>query len=515
MKKLLSLVTILISFQSIHAQEPADALRYAQSGNGGTARSRAIGGAIVGLGGDISTATVNPAGLALYKTNEFVFTPEFSFGKTSVDYLTNATKQNNISSQFSTLGMIIARPGSMDGKWRNFTFGFGMNKPISYNNTTHYKGNNLQSSFSEKYLEELINNGVTDPNAAAQNFPYGSSLAFNTYLIDTVSGPGNTVLGYKSLATPQTGVTQDMKSVSKGFIQETYFAGSANLEDKLYLGASIVISKLKFERTNTFREADATQNKLNNFNYFEAEEYLLSDGMGLGVKLGLIFKPIERLRIGAAYHSPTLYNMTDHYSTKITTDMEGYTSNKVLTQSSLDLNSNELGQFQYNLTNPSKLMFGASFVLHEVEDVTKQRGFISADIEFLDYSNSKFSAYTGSNSTASSASYLNNINTAINEQFKSAMNIRVGGELKFNTIMGRLGFNYMGSPYAVSDLKGNQMNISGGLGYRDKGVFIDLTYVQRISKGINFPYKLDNGFYEPGYVKNSYGNVSLTVGFKF
>ncbi len=515
MQKFLYFFTLLISTQFLQAQEPADALRYAQTGNGGTARTRAIGGAIVGLGGDISTATVNPAGLALFKTNEFVFTPEFSFGKTSTNYLSKDTKQNNISSQFSTLGLIMARPGSLDGKWRNFTFGIGLNKPIVYNITTHYTGNNLQSSYSEKYLEELINNGVTDPNAAAQNYPYGSSLAFNTYLVDTVSGPGNTILGYRSLATPQTGVTQDMKSVSKGFIQETYFAGSANLEDKLYLGASIVFSKIKFERTNTFRESDATQNKLNNFNYFESEEYLQTDGMGLGVKLGLIFKPIESLRIGAAYHSPTLYNMTDHYSSKMTTDLEAYTKNKVMTQSSLDLNGNELGQFQYNLVNPSKLMFGMSYVLHEIEDVSKQKGFISADIEFLDYSNSKFKSFETGTSTASSATYLNSVNTSINEQFKSAMNLRVGGELKFNTIMARLGFNYMGSPYSVSDLKGNQMNISGGLGYRDKGIFIDLTYVQSISKGINFPYKLDNGFYEPGYVKNSYANVSLTVGFKF
>lgn len=249
MKKLLSIVTILISLQYVQAQEPADALRYAQTGNGGSARTRAIGGAIVGLGGDISCAIVNPAGLGLFKTNEIVLTPEFSFGKTSVNYLNKETKQNNISSQFSTLGIILARPGSFDGKWRNFTFGFGLNKPISYNNTTHYAGINLQSSYSEKYLEELINNGVTDPNAAAQNFPYGSSLAFNTYLIDTISGPGNSILGYRSLATPLTGVTQDMRTASKGFIQESYFAGSANLEDKLYLGASIVVSKLKFERT--------------------------------------------------------------------------------------------------------------------------------------------------------------------------------------------------------------------------------------------------------------------------
>lgn len=38
-----------------------------------------------------------------------------------------------------------------------------------------------------------------------------------------------------------------------------------------------------------------------------------TDGTGRQVKAGLIFKPIKELRIGAAYHSPTWYNMTDRY----------------------------------------------------------------------------------------------------------------------------------------------------------------------------------------------------------
>ena len=109
---------------------------------------------------------------------------------------------------------------------------------------------------------------------------------------------------------------------------------------------------------------------------------------------------------------------------------------------------------------------------------------------------------------------MKEVTAAVKNQFKSAMNVRLGGELKFNTIMTRLGFNYMGNPYATS-IKARQMNISGGLGYRDKGFFIDLTYVHQLIKDAAFPYKLDNGFYEPGYVKGSNGNLIATVGVKF
>lgn len=513
---ILSTASLFIS-SILLAQEPVDALRYAMTGHGGTARARAIGGAIVSLGGDISAATVNPAGLGLYKTNEFVFSPGLSFGSTKINYLDNQTKDKKFNADFSNIGLILAKPGSRDGRWRNFTFGFGMNKTVNFGNSTKLNGKNNQSSYSEKYLEEFINNNVTDPNKAAKDFPYGSSLAFNTYLVDTISGPGNIIKGYRSLSTPQTGVIQNQITTTKGSIQDLFFAGSANFEDKIYLGGSIVFSKLNFDRTNKFKESDATQNKLNNFNYFETEEYLHSEGVGIGVKLGAIVKPTERLRIGLAFHSPTLYNMDDKYSTTITTDLEGYQGNGTLTQKSLDFNGGELGQFQYNFTNPMRFMFGISYVLNEVEDITKQKGFISADVEYLDYGTSKFKASTSytSSTPPSGETYLKEVTSAIKNQFKSALNFKLGGELKFKTIMTRLGFNYMGNPYEGSDLKANQMNISGGLGYRDMGFFIDLTYIHQLSKDNTFPYKLDNGFFEPGYIKGSKGNLIATIGFKF
>jgi hypothetical protein len=81
--------------------------------------------------------------------------------------------------------------------------------------------------------------------------------------------------------------------------------------------------------------------------------------------------------------------------------------------------------------------------------------------------------------------------------------------------MTRLGFNYMGNAYASAPLKARQMNISGGLGYRNMGFFVDLTYIQQLIKDASFPYRLDNGFYEPGNVSASNGNIFLTVGFKF
>jgi hypothetical protein len=496
------------------AQEPSDALRFAMLGHGGTARAQAIGGAVSALGGDLSTALVNPAGLAFFKTYDLTLTPNFSFGNNKTNYLGSDAKGKFSSPEFGMAGLVLPKWGSNSGFWENFSFAIGMNKSINFNNTIRLNGVNTQSSYSEKYLEELINNNVTDPNDAAQNFPFGSSLAFNTFLLDTVAGLNNTIKGYRSLATPQTGINQELTVESKGNINDLFFSASANHLNKLFIGGTLVFSKLRFERNSSFKESDATKLK-NNFNYFQVDEYLLTEGVGVGLRLGLIFKPVERLRLGFSFHTPTLYNMDDSYNTKITTDLEGYQGNGVLTQKSSDLNNGEDGQFQYDYVNPMRIMGGISYVINEAEDVNKQKGFISADIEYINYAKSKFRALGSLGNNNNGSTYLQQVNTAISEQFKSALNFRVGGELKFKTIMTRLGFNWMGNAYALESLKSSRMNISGGLGYRNMGYFIDLTYVHQINRDAVFPYRLDNGFYEAGDIRGAMGRILLTVGFKF
>ena len=157
-------------------------------------------------------------------------------------------------------------------------------------------------------------------------------------------------------------------------------------------------------------------------------------------------------------------------------------------------------------------MAGVSYVFREEADVTRQRGFISADVEFVNYTGGKFRDIGTANNASS---YFNELNATIDNVYKSAVNARIGGELKFNTIMVRAGFAYFSNPYQDSDIKGSRMNLSGGLGYRNKGKFVDLTYVHQISKDGYYPYRLDQGFFAPVDFKSGIGNVLLTIGFKF
>ena len=117
---------------------------------------------------------------------------------------------------------------------------------------------------------------------------------------------------------------------------------------------------------------------------------------------------------------------------------------------------------------------------------TNNRGFITADVEYVTHRSSRFySADQGDEDQ-----YYRSVNEAIKSSYKGAFNFRVGGELKFNTLMTRLGFAYYGSPYEDKELDAQRMNMSGGLGYRNKGMFVDLAYVHGLNKNVDFPYRL-------------------------
>ena len=79
MRKIFFILANLLSYTSIFAQEPADALRFSWITSNGTARQQAIGGAMTSLGGDLSATFINPAGLGFYKTGDVVITPGFRF----------------------------------------------------------------------------------------------------------------------------------------------------------------------------------------------------------------------------------------------------------------------------------------------------------------------------------------------------------------------------------------------------------------------------------------------------
>lgn len=518
MKKLFFILICFACTLSMRAQEPADALRYSWYIPSGTARQQAVGGAMASLGGDISATFVNPAGLGFYKTGDFVLTPGYNFLNNKSTYFSHTEKEKKNYVSFGTTGFVLGT-GDMNPnhRLRGSAFSIAINRTANFGSNVYYTGINNQSSYSQKYLEELANNNIIDSSAAFQ-FPFGSSLAINTFWVDTAAGWSTGPRGersFVSLATPllSTGLIQEQRVTNKGGITELAFAGAANIRDKWFFGGTLGIPFLRYEKESVFSEADATTNTSNNFDFATAREYLLTKGTGINLKLGVIFKPLEHVRLGLAFHTPTFFRLTDRYNASVTTNTESFQGQ--LTQSSLDFTNGENAESQYWYFTPYRVMISGSYVLREIEDVRKQKGFLTADIEYVNHKASSFTTDPDGDDSPETRNYYKSLNRAIDNAYKGTFNFKVGGELKFTTVMVRLGGAYYGNPYKnLAGEKGHRFQLTGGLGYRNKGMFIDLAYAHTMGKDVHYAYRLQNGPFTGATVKNTGGSLLLTVGFK-
>jgi len=511
MKKIFLLASIILLVFISKAQNPEDALRTAWFTQKGTARVMAVGGVMGSLGGDITANHINPAGIGLYKNKELVLSPGFLLNNNKFNYRGTDSAVKNNGFAYGTSGVILAGQNRNGSKWTSSAFALSVNQIANYNNRTQFKGFNNFSSFSEQYLEELTRDRA-DTNAALSNYIFGSSLAFRTFLVDTLAAPGGSVIGYQSLVPISTGVNQTYDTRTSGGYNEIALGFAGNMADKLYVGGSFTIPIVRYHRELFYSERDASTNPSNEFSFFEYRETFTSNGIGIGAKLGAIYKPVEYVRLGFAFHTPQLMSYVDKIRSSMITNTENYAG--LRTESSDALNNGNAGERRYNLTTPWRMIASASYVFREIKDTRRQRAFLSADIEYVNYRAARFQASSEGIANNSLVDYYNNLNSAIKETYKGNINVKVGGELKFNTFMVRAGGAYYGSPYADDAIKASRTVISGGLGYRNKGMFIDLTYSHNLNRDAVFAYRLADKANTFANQTGSAGNLMLTVGFK-
>ena len=510
MKQFLLLTVSILSFGFARSQTPDDALRNAWFIPNGSSRYVATGGVMGSLGGDLTAAHVNPAGLGLFKTHEFIFSPNFNLNRNKFHYRGTDTAVRRNAVAYGTTGWVFGIPHGKGSKWTSSAVSISVNQLASFNNRTSYKGINNMSSFSEQYLEELTNDGA-NAQAAEWNYINGASLAWWTWLVDSVNNASGQLIGFQTRVPANVNLMQEKEMTTRGGFHEIALGIANNMDDRLYIGGSLVIPVVFYSRDLRFRESDASGVTTNDFNYFEYKQKFSSFGIGAGLKLGFIYKPRDYWRLGVAIHTPQVINFKDKLRAWMTTDTEAFKG--VVSESSDNLNNNNPVEGEYNMITPWRAMASASYVFREVSDTRKQRAFISADIEYVNYRGARF--FTADEEDGTLKNYYTAVNRAVKDSYKGNVNFRLGGELKLHTWMFRLGGGYYGSPYKEKELKADRILASGGLGYRNKGYFIDLSYAHTFMKDVDFPYMLNDKANTFATQKGSKGNVALTVGFKF
>ncbi len=458
MKRYSIILVLIVATLTGTSQFADDALRFSQIYYQGTARSMALGGAIGAIGADFSSASINPAGMGLFRRGVFSITPEIAATKASSVYNGSISDDSKTIFNLSNLGYVIAKPISTGDGWKFFQFGVGMNRLNNYNTTVNIQGENTENSKLDVYRE--LANGIPNDQLEYED-PYELYPAWFLYLIDTIPG---TVDQY---TTPVNygGVLQQQNIKSKGSTNEWVFTFSGNYNDKLYLGATIGLPYTRYFRESTYSEFDIADT-IPDFKSWSITERLATSGWGINLKLGAIVKPTDWLRIGAAFHTPTYYwSMSDTWSTTTTADLAGYDSYPSIT-----------GNFDYRLSTPLRAIGSAGVII-------RQNGFISFDYEYANYASSKFS----------SRSYgFGEVNADIKNTFKPTHNIRGGIEWRYSNYSFRGGYALYDSPYANNLNDGKRQMISGGIGYKTREYAIDFTYVHSTKNEDYYMYTTNN-----------------------
>src|SRR6185312_2301541 len=124
MKRLIYLAVIATIPLGGYAQDQSDALRYSQLTFGGTARFMAMGGAFCAVGGDMSTLTFNPAGVAVFTKSQLTFSPGFAFRNTTSDYNGSQMLETQPVMTMQNAGMVAAWKNTRDdAMWKGISFG--------------------------------------------------------------------------------------------------------------------------------------------------------------------------------------------------------------------------------------------------------------------------------------------------------------------------------------------------------------------------------------------------------
>jgi hypothetical protein len=507
-KKIYTLFFLLASYSSI-SQTPEDALRLSWFHQNGTARNQAIGGAMGSLGGDATANHINPAGLAFFKTSDFIFTPGFRFGKGKSNFRGTTVAGDNLNQLgLGTTGFVFGGFGYR----RNNSYGITITRLADFNQSIYYRGLNDYSSFAEPLADEFAASNLTiDQALNSPNISLPTKMALYTYLVDTARVNGNLQVIARS-ENPSVR-EQENRVESSGGITEIAFGVGSEVDKTFMAGLSVGVNIINYERRTFYHETDATGNTNNDFYFLSYDEVYKVKGYGLNIRGGFIIRPKDYVRVGLAVHSPTWMPLKETFGSGFAAHLDNLfgPNDAYDSVASTVFSGGGVIENKYTLVTPTKIIISGAYVFREEEKIERQRGFITADIEYVNYKWLNFSAYDENTPDEQ----YNPYNEAIDALYKGAFNFRLGGELKFKTVMVRAGFAYYGRPYKDSELKGRKMFVSGGLGYRNKGMFLDITYVHRLNKDVSFPYRVNapraNTF---AYLKDNGGNVMLTLGFK-
>jgi hypothetical protein len=511
MKKIiLSLAAIVAATGTIYAQDYApDALKFSQSGYGSTSRFKGMGGAQIGVGGDLSSLGGNPAGLGLFTKSEFGITPEFNGMKGNASYLGQNTKSSKDALNLNNLGVVLYSP-TLRSKGESTqtgvistVFGLGYQRTNDFGAEFTYTGKNAANSIADYFRDDANSYGKA-PNTLPVGTP--GRMAYDGYIIDydDFTNPSKPVFLSSTRDNSNNQLesnTQTQNEMRSGSTSELTVGGAMNISNQVYIGASLGLVNVRYLNDSQFFESgyNFTEDSRYDLTYNKNQE---TTGSGFNARLGVILRPVSTFRIGVTFQTPTWMLIEDNTSYKLDTRIASGANSGTWANDPANYT------FTYRLRTPLKGSVGASYVIGG-------RALISADVDYIDYSTIRFSTDQGNDPNR-----ILSENNTVRDYYKGAVNYRFGAEYKIDNMFslrggyGNNGTAIKGDDDGYFDTK----FYSGGLGYRVNNYYVDVTYQRMETNNELSPYIVgtaQNPEEPVASIKTTRNNVFLTFGLRF
>lgn len=557
-KLYLSLFSILLPGMSF-AQSAVDALTFSRQDIKGTARYMSMGGAFGALGGDLTTLSQNPAGIGVYRSNEVGATVDLDIQTATSSIPGSSTTQNRTPFLLNNIGGVFTLKLNSSAV-PNLNFGFTYNKEASFNRS--YRGNlgNLENSMTNWMAGVAYNNYVTEGQVSGANAynptsgdgaPWITILGYQSYFI-TPEEVHNDTNWYGQFGdavydshgneiSPGTSGTADYNVVESGGIDTYNFAIGGNIKNVLFWGMDFSITDLHFTRNAYYAEnlqnayvlGDAGMEQVSS--NWSLSNYYNVRGQGFAYKLGFIVKPIQELRIGFSFSTPTYYSLTQEYMATSTYQYNGEPQHNPGNDPYLETNNGVPGSYGFRYQSPWKVnvsaagVIGSKFIISAEYEWAqlKKMNFNDPSSNYFDYWNyaPNFNSYNDDGTNANIEKYSKNTNT-----------IKLGAEFRILPQLSvRAGYANISSPvsdYAKNGVDGIETGnlfpsycfdestnyVSAGLGFKVKGFYADLAYVYKNTKSQYHGFTNDptSQYKSPeASVSFSSNQLILSLGYKF
>ena len=338
----------------------------------GTARSMSMAGAFTSLGADMASMGINPAGLGMYRSNDFSFSPLMGFQNAE----NNATSWgDNKQSRFavSNIGVVFNLYENSKTSLVSVSLGLGYNRIADFNYRYGFTSQSGASSAPYRSIADAFSlmmgqSGLMPDNNGGLNYDFrdayywGGILAYNNYLLDVGEDEYGRFYTTADRLGVNAGVGHTANMQSRGSIGEYDVSFGLNFGSKLYLGFTWGIQSVRWMRqmyygedyiyssTPVYSDGVALKNPAQWMDYNQAVQVT---GSGMNAKFGLIYRPLEALRLGVAVHTPTHYVLERSY--------QAYMASNFNPAGDITEALEDYGENTWDFWSPARLMFGASY----------------------------------------------------------------------------------------------------------------------------------------------------------